>query len=595
MKRFVLIITAPLAAFAANEADTNRFAVPVQGNYIFGRDVPPPAVGVANLSSKAVNVPTLDSYRQRNLPVEGQALAVDKPDEVVSPKVITPVPEAKPVEKHEEKPAEVVVESAYTREVRRLESLPISAVPIRQQTIFVAVKALANACGMQYIAPSEDDFKDLVTVRAAGNPWRILCSLAEKYGFECEFKDDIWTFFKPQLDEIVVRTYQLRYNDLSETKISAPSISTGLGSSGSGNSGGGSSSSFDAKTDVIVTGISEILKLPVTGAVALVARDGFVADLPDLPPPGFSVRFKQKDTNTSNFVKFLPASNRLVVGASRQAHKYVAEYLKSVDRPQRQMLVRVLFVETSANDNTDIGFSPTAAGNLKLSMNGSNTFSMGSPNWATPTGSILNTASFEMALKAAQTAGKATICNRASVVCLNNQETAFNSGLQIPILDSSTATPSSAGSQTTSSIKYIQVGIDTRVMARVLDASEGVNGHETMRINLALSVSAQAGSSIIDGQPYPIVSERKYALPALVRNGETLAIGGLVATDSEKNDKKIPLLGDIPLLGWLFKSRTGTKDKRILNAYITPVLDPASTVEEDVIDPFSTEKKPIKL
>ena len=665
-----------MVVMARQDDSKGLFSVPVQGNYIMGKDVPSTTTGVGNLAIKS-NTLNVNDYRTNPPSVEGQALAVVEPDApaaapepalttvIPAPTLTTvilptPAPESLPVASAatvavapETTPAvktptpavslsvvstpapvmapalvvpetvatvavvtpppvlgavevvqPIVDNSPYAVEVRRLDSLAVSAVPIRAQTLFVAVKALANACGLQYLAPNEDDFKDLVTVRAAGNPWKILNALKEKYGFEIEFKDDLWTFYKPQADEIVVRTYQLRYNDLSATKITAPSINTGLSASGSSSSSSSSASTggggaFDSKTDLIVTGIQDLLKLPTTGTVALVARDSFVADLPDLPPPGYSVRLKAKEgasgAGAGNFVKFIPASNRLVIGAPRQAHKYVAEYLKSVDRPQRQMMVRVLFVETSANDTSGIGFNPTVAANLKLSMDGTNSFKMDHPNWVTPTGTILNTASFDMQLKALQSAGKAQIFNRATVVCVNNEETQFNSGLQIPILSASTATPSSSGSQTSNNVQYISIGIDTRVLARVLDASDGVKGKETMRLNLALTVSAQAGSSTIAGQPYPIVSERKYALPAIVRNGETLVIGGLVATDSSTTDSKVPFLGDIPVLGWLFKQRDGSKDKRILNAYITPVLDPASTDEPDVIDPYSSEKKPIKL
>ncbi len=500
--------------------------------------------------------------------------------------------------------APVVVETPLEKELKRLQAIPPVPVPIRNLPLHVAIKLLANAAGMNYIGPNRDEFKDPVDARAIHNPWTVLQELQIRYHFEAEYQNGLWTFYRPREDELVMKTYQLRYNDLSTVNITPPTINTGLNNSGTygggmggsmtggvqtaqGDSGTSSQSVFDAKTDEIVKGVQSYLKIPVTGWKATVAEEGYVGKAGVLPPPpGYSVRVgKQVEGAVVNYV---PSANRLLVVAPRQSMTYVDEYIRVVDRPLRQMSIRVLFVEMNRDKGAELGMTPTLTGNLKFSMDGTSSFPLNRPTWATPTGAILNTAELNLKLNALETRGAGRVMNQASVVALNNEKTQFASNLKIPIQSTSVSTPSASGAQTVQGVQYIDVGISSYLLPRVYDDTEP--GKEEIRLNLAFTVSARAGAEDISGNKYPLVSERKFALPARVRNGETLVIGGLVESQLTVSDDKVPLLGDIPLIGWGFKSRGKTDNLRTLVAYITPILDPLPT-EEIVVPAISPKDK----
>jgi type II secretory pathway component GspD/PulD (secretin) len=269
----------------------------------------------------------------------------------------------------------------------------------------------------------------------------------------------------------------------------------------------------------------------------------------------------------------------LLVGAPRQSHRYVEEYLKTVDRPQRQMSIRVLFVELNRDTESTLGLDPTVSGNFDFSVDGTSEGVVNRLKFATPTATIVNTAALNLKLQAMAAEGRGEIANRATVVAINNEETQFSSGLQVPIQRTSFSTPSSAGTQTQGDIQYIDIGIDTRMLPKILDDSEAVAGREPIRLNLALSISAEAGTATVNGESYPKIAKRTYGLPAIVKNGETLVIGGLAETVESSSEKSVPVIGQIPVLGWLFKSRGKTSKNRVLNAYITPVLDPVPSEE----------------
>lgn len=493
---------------------------------------------------------------------------------------------AAPVEPQAEAVAPIPVPelTPFEKELKRLEGLAVTRVPIRSQPLHVAIKALSNSAGMAYIAPPEDEFKELVTVRVpSGNPWEILQVLQDKYRFEKEFSRGLWTFYRPREDEMVMRSYQLRYNDLSATKITAPNINIGLNDNGAGTtnsntSTGSSDTTFDTKTDGIIKGIQKLLDLPVTGLAAVVANDSVAGHVQELPPIGYSLRLPERaGDKPKTFVDYIPTSNRVLVGAPRQSHRYVEEYLKTVDRPQRQMSIRVLFVEVNKDIESALGLDPTVTGNLNFKIDGTSQGSLNAFKWTTPTATVVNTVDLNLRLHAMEEEGKGEVANRATIVAINNEEAHFSSGMQVPIQRTSVSTPSSAGTQTQGDIQYIDIGIDTRMLPRVIDDSEP--GKEPIRLNLALSISAEAGTATVNGETYPRIAKRTYALPAIVKNGETLVIGGLVEAAESTTENRVPVLGKIPVLGWLFKKKDKMSKNRILNAYITPILDPLPTVE----------------
>ena len=157
-----------------------------------------------------------------------------------------------------------------------------------------------------------------------------------------------------------------------------------------------------------------------------------------------------------------------------------------------------------------------------------------------------------------------------SIMTLDNQEANILVGTQYPILTSSVAGTTST--TTVTSLDYYQdIGIQLRVVPQIAG-----DDHINMIVHPAVTsfsstVSAKnaGGFSIAE---YPIISTREAETQVLLKNGDTVVIGGLLKDLKTKGFHKVPVLGDIPILGWAFQRQTDDITKIDLLIFITAQL-----------------------
>lgn len=132
------------------------------------------------------------------------------------------------------------------------------------------------------------------------------------------------------------------------------------------------------------------------------------------------------------------------------------------------------------------------------------------------------------------------------------------------------ATQSTIG--TTTSVERKDIGINLKIKPQI---SEG----DYIRMDINQEISAVKDSK---GQAIDLVTTKRSAKTSVVvKDKETVAIGGLIQDTEEETISKVPFLGDIPLLGWLFKSKTKVRKKTNLMILLTPhiVRDAADLAE----------------
>jgi type IV pilus assembly protein PilQ len=110
--------------------------------------------------------------------------------------------------------------------------------------------------------------------------------------------------------------------------------------------------------------------------------------------------------------------------------------------------------------------------------------------------------------------------------------------------------------------------INTRM--KIFDGDNGETPR--IRLNLKITVSELSGFIQTGTTSTPQTNSREYTQTVEIPNGYTLALGGLNSEEVNDKDKKIPVLGDIPVLGYLFKSKDKAKQLRSLIGYITPTI-----------------------
>lgn len=146
---------------------------------------------------------------------------------------------------------------------------------------------------------------------------------------------------------------------------------------------------------------------------------------------------------------------------------------------------------------------------------------------------------------------------RPSVTTLDNVEAIFKAGQEIPIITGSTLGDSNSNPFQ---------NVDRKDVGVMLKLTPQINEGNYVRLDIEQEVSSIAGSTAVD----VVTNKREVKTSVLVPDGGLVVLGGLIDDDIQESSQKVPLLGDIPVLGHLFKSQRTQKIKRNLMVFIHP-------------------------
>lgn len=175
-------------------------------------------------------------------------------------------------------------------------------------------------------------------------------------------------------------------------------------------------------------------------------------------------------------------------------------------------------------------------------------------------------------LKTLATSLDTNILSAPRVTTVNNREAEIKIIQNLPWAEPE-VTMSEAGIAVTWKVNFEEVGIILKVTPIINE-----DGKITMVLNPEVSEKTGDYSlTVIQGTtqvPYkvPIIDKRTASTKVVIGNGQTLIIGGLIKDKTTKGETKVPLLGDIPGLGYLFKSKRDTKDKTELLIFVSPTI-----------------------
>jgi type IV pilus assembly protein PilQ len=169
-----------------------------------------------------------------------------------------------------------------------------------------------------------------------------------------------------------------------------------------------------------------------------------------------------------------------------------------------------------------------------------------------------------LALQALATLGKTRTLAHPEIVTVENNKAAFTLGEEIPY-----ATVSSAGTQ----VQFKEAVLKLEVTPTVI--RERIDGQEIRKVKMTVIVENNSRGDVISpaaGVSVPIINRRKAETQVLVREGDRLVIGGVTQNVQQKTVRKVPLMGDVPILGWLFKQREDFETGRELVVFMTPSI-----------------------
>ena len=169
-----------------------------------------------------------------------------------------------------------------------------------------------------------------------------------------------------------------------------------------------------------------------------------------------------------------------------------------------------------------------------------------------------------MLMTALSTNTKNDILSTPSIVTMDNKEASFNVGQEVPV---------QTGSQSSTSGDNIFNTIERKTVGTKLVVTPQINEGDSVLLNIEQEVSsvaqAQAAGTADLG---PTFDTRTVKNAVLVKSGETVVLGGLMDEQTKEQVSKVPLLGDIPILGYLFRSTSNTTAKRNLMIFIRPTI-----------------------
>ena len=176
-------------------------------------------------------------------------------------------------------------------------------------------------------------------------------------------------------------------------------------------------------------------------------------------------------------------------------------------------------------------------------------------------GSAVTVASGDWAalVQAVKTASESNVLSTPSLMTLDNQPASFIVGDEVPTLTGSTSGSNNDNPYQT--IERREVGIKLKVTPQI-------NEGNAVRLDIEQEVSKVNGRTAVD----VTFSTREVKTSVMVRSGDTVVIGGLMDDDVQESVSKVPLLGDIPILGHLFRSTSSKKTKRNLMVFIRPTI-----------------------
>ena len=297
-----------------------------------------------------------------------------------------------------------------------------------------------------------------------------------------------------------------------------------------------------------------------------------------------------------------PRTNKLIITDVAEVFPQVENILAELDIKPPQILIEAQIVEVSKTSGLSLGFEYGGSDGAMVSMTGpkrkvdleyikgqgvkgwnyifpskdqlnSGSSSSGSSSGSGSSssssdegedeGGLLDFSAFNIVLKSLLTRGEAKYLGKPKVVTLNNKTATITTSTDATVGQTMSQSGSSSGEgMTTTSAERKRVGLTLQVTPQV-----NREGYVTLYVQPSYSDLVSSGFDFSKD-----TTTRAASTLVRVKNGQTVVIGGLLTSRETDQTRKVPLLGDIPLLGWLFTSKTKSKSTTDLVIFITPTI-----------------------
>ena len=281
------------------------------------------------------------------------------------------------------------------------------------------------------------------------------------------------------------------------------------------------------------------------------------------------------------------ATNALIVSAPPKIMEQVMAIVDKLDIRRAQVHVEAIVVEVSASKTAELGINwalyGSAGSNIPAAVfNGNATITkaaaavIGGDFSALPSGTTLGVgrivdsgASFAAILRALQEDGNTNVISTPSIITLDNEEAKIEVTSQVPLITGQYTNASSTGGGNNGSVNPFTT-IQRQDVGTKLTITPQINKGNSVLLKISQEASSLSQAKGDAGSL--ITNKRAISNQVMVEDGQTIVLGGLLEDNLTEGKSQIPILGSIPILGNLFKSRNSAKTKSNLLVFIKPTI-----------------------
>ena len=300
-----------------------------------------------------------------------------------------------------------------------------------------------------------------------------------------------------------------------------------------------------------------------------------------------------------------PATNSLVIQASKEAYETLEQVIEKLDVARPQVLVEALIMEVDITDDFELGFNfGYSILNNKVSYDYSGqglVSTLADPLVAAARTTVdLNAdgsidrdgkdgSRFTAAMAAAANDKRINILSSPHILTSDNEEAELRIGDNIPIVTSRVSSAAGAtdnGLSSSVNVERRDIGVTLRVTPQISDGNtlRLKIFQEITEVNDSLSETVAGEGEGGTTSVGVALSNRRVENTVVVADGHTVVIGGLIGETTDTSEQKVPFLGDIPVLGWLFKSTSDSTRRTNLIIMLTPhIIRSPSDLESESI------------
>lgn len=257
-------------------------------------------------------------------------------------------------------------------------------------------------------------------------------------------------------------------------------------------------------------------------------------------------------------------SSRIMVTDYPQALKRAARVVETLDKRTREVLIEAKIIQVSLSDKTSLGIDWEYVLNKKVHVYGmfGQMISTTGNKWVIGSLNPAEKNDYRAVVEALETQGKTNILSSPRLAVVNNASAKILVGSK-QVYVTTTAVQSQSTTETAEAVNFVDVGVKLYVTPTI-----GADGFISMKVRPEVSSVTQTYKTAA-GNSIPVVETAESETSVLLKDGQTLVIGGLIKDEKSRTVNEIPWIGKIPVLGYFFRNSKDETQKTELVIFLT--------------------------